>query len=67
MENGEQHLIRFHVDDVLSSHMDGKINGQFALWVQQKYGGLKSVECNCKIFYYLELRYVHRNPNSVII
>lgn len=33
-----QHTVRFHVDDVLSSHVDGKVNDTFANWCQEKYG-----------------------------
>ena len=39
-----QHTIRFHVDDVLSSHVDPKVNDGFAEWCQEKYGEMKSVE-----------------------
>ena len=39
-----QHTIRFHVDDVLSSHVDPKENDGFAEWCQEKYGEMKSVE-----------------------
>ena len=40
----QQHTVRFHVDDVLSSHVDSKVNDSFAKWCQEKYGGLKDVE-----------------------
>ena len=36
--------IRFHVDDVLSSHVDPRVNDGFAEWCQEKYGEIKSVE-----------------------
>ena len=36
-----QHTIRFHVDDVMSSHVDPKVNDEFGEWAQQKYGDLK--------------------------
>ena len=39
-----QHTIRFHVDDVLSSHVDPRVNDGFAEWFQEKYGEIKSVE-----------------------
>ena len=38
---GSQHLVQFHVDDILSSHMKAKVNDEFALWAQQKYGEIK--------------------------
>jgi hypothetical protein len=28
-ENGSQHTLLFHVDDLKSSHKDSKVNGQF--------------------------------------
>lgn len=39
--NGSQHTIRFHVDDVLSSHIDPKVSGDFVIWGQVKYCKLK--------------------------
>ena len=39
-----QHTIRFHVDDVLSSHLNPKVNDEFAKWAQGKYGALKPVK-----------------------
>ena len=39
-----QHTVRLHVDDVLSSHVDSKVNDTFAKWCQEKYGELKDVE-----------------------
>ena len=41
MVDGKQHTIRFHVDDLLSSHMDPKVNDKFAEWLNLKYGQLK--------------------------
>ena len=50
MANGvvkkQQHTVRFHVDDVLSSHVTSEVNDSFAEWCQKKYGGLKDVECH---------------------
>ena len=41
--NKKQQTIRFHVDDVMSSHCDKKVNDDFANWLQETYGGYKSV------------------------
>ena len=38
MIDGKQHTIRFHVDDVMSSHIDPKINDDFEAWLQANYG-----------------------------
>ena len=43
MVKGEQHTIRFHVDDVLSSHVDKKVNDDFGKWAQKTYGKLIDV------------------------
>ena len=37
MKNGSQHTIRFHVDDVMSSHINPKVNDDFDKWLQAKY------------------------------
>ncbi len=39
MINDKQHTIRFHVDDLLSSHEDPKVNDEFLKWLESKYGG----------------------------
>jgi hypothetical protein len=38
MVNGKQHTVRFHVDDVMSSHVDKKVNDDFEVWLNKKYG-----------------------------
>ena len=35
--NGNQHTIRWHVDDVMASHVDPKVNDHFIEWVKTKY------------------------------
>ena len=36
--NGKQQTIRFHVDDIMSSHVDPKVNDNFLKWLNKKYG-----------------------------
>ncbi|MGL4349163.1 MAG: reverse transcriptase domain-containing protein, partial [Plesiomonas shigelloides] len=36
--NGLQQTVRFHVDDLMSSHMDPVVNDQFLEWLNRKYG-----------------------------
>ncbi|CAJ1947507.1 unnamed protein product [Cylindrotheca closterium] len=36
--NEKQQTIRFHVDDLMSSHMDPKVNDDFAKWLNMRYG-----------------------------
>ncbi|CAJ1959417.1 unnamed protein product [Cylindrotheca closterium] len=37
----KQQTIRFHVDDLMSSHMDPKVNDEFAKWLNMRYGSIK--------------------------
>ena len=45
MVNGKQQTIRFHVDDLMSSHVDKKVNDEFHKWMNKKYGMYKDVTC----------------------
>ena len=38
MINGKQHTVRFHVDDLMSSHVDPKVNDKFHAWLNKMYG-----------------------------
>ena len=40
---GKQHTVRFHVDDILSSHEDAKVNDEFHQWLNETFGKLKEV------------------------
>ena len=42
---GRPHTIRFHVDDLLASHIDPKVNGEFAKWLNKMYGQYGEVKC----------------------
>jgi hypothetical protein len=42
--NGHQHTIRFHVDDLMASHIDPKVNDQFEKWLNSKYGSYGNVK-----------------------
>ena len=42
--NGKQQTIRFHVDDLLSSHVDPKVNDEFLIRMNQLYGSIKPVK-----------------------
>ena len=35
----QQHTVRFHVDDLMSSHVDKGVNDEFFKWLNEKYGG----------------------------
>ena len=38
MVNGKQHTVMFHVDDLMSSHSDYKVNDKFLVWLNEMYG-----------------------------
>jgi len=42
---GKQQTVRFHVDDIMSSHNDPKVNDDFHKWAQSVYGTYKNVTC----------------------
>ena len=37
--------VRFHVDDMMSSHKEKSVNDKFLLWLNKKYGDLGEVTC----------------------
>ena len=41
--NGKQQTICFHVDNVMSSHINPKTNNKFFKWLNNKYGGYGEV------------------------
>ena len=36
--NRNTHTVRFHVDDLMSSHMDSKVNDEFSMWLNKQCG-----------------------------
>ena len=42
--DGKQHTVRFHVDDLMSSHVDPKVNDEFLIWLNQMYGEYSDVK-----------------------
>ena len=42
---GHQHTIRFHIDDLMSSHVNAQVNNEFALWLNRMYGKHTPVKC----------------------
>ena len=68
MVNGKQHTVRFHVDDLLSSHVDPKVNDRFAQWLEKMYGKYKDVEpTRGKIHDYLGMVVDFTEKGKVII
>jgi hypothetical protein len=51
--NGSRHTVKWHVDDLKSSHIDPKVNDRFLEWLEKKYGdkNLGSVNGKINLFY----------------
>ena len=43
--DGKQHTVRFHVDDLMSSHVKPKVNDGFNEWLDEMYGKHGKVSC----------------------
>ena len=56
--DGKQQTVRFHVDDLISSHENPKVNDEFYNWLNEKYGGYGKVKSNRgKIHDYLGMKF----------
>jgi len=65
MVDGKQHTIRIHVDDILSSHVDPKVNDDFRDWAQKVYGTYKDVTCTRgKVHTYLGMTFDFRTKGK---
>lgn len=66
---GKQQTIRFHVDDILASHMDAEVNSEFYCWCMKQYGKLKPVKVKRgKVHDFLGMRLdFGRTPGAVHI
>ena len=63
-----QHTVRFHVDDLLSSHKDPKVNDAFDVWLNKTYGGYGKVKCTRgKVHDYLGMTFDFSQKGKVII
>ena len=66
--NGNQQTIRFHVDDLLSSHIDPKVNDEFFDWMSRTYGSIKPVKSTRgKVHKYLGMTLDFRKKGKVKI
>ena len=64
--DGTQHTIRFHVDDLKSSHMKAKVNDLFLKWLNEKYGKFGEVKATRgKIHDYLGMTFDFTDPGKV--
>jgi hypothetical protein len=68
MVNNEQQTIRFHVDDLMSSHMDTSVNDEFLIWLNKMYGDYGEVKATRgKVHDYLGMTFDFSEPNKVKI
>jgi len=66
--NGKQQTIHFHVDDLMSSHVDKKVNNEFAVWLNDMYGEHGSVKVHRgKIHNYLGMVFDFTTPGKVMV
>jgi hypothetical protein len=56
--NDKQHTVKFHVDDLWSSHMDKQVNTEFKQWLDEKYGQHGEVKADrSHLFDYLGMNF----------
>ena len=68
MIDGKQHTVRFHVDDLMSSHMDPKVNDEFIEWLNDMYGSLGPVKAvRGKIHDYLGMIFNFSEPGKLLL
>ena len=63
---GKQHTVRFHVDDILSSHEDAKANDEFHQWLNKTFGKLKEITVSRgKIHAFLGMEFDVSDPGNL--
>jgi hypothetical protein len=68
MVDGKQHTVRFHVDDLMSSHVDPKVNDEFHKWLNKMYGSYGEVKTTRgKVHDYLGMTFDFSTEGKVII
>ena len=66
--DGKQHTIRFHVDDVMSSHVKSEINDNVLHWANNEYGLIGNVKASHgKKHKYLGMNFDFSEPGKVMI
>jgi hypothetical protein len=62
----KQHTVRFHVDDLKSSHVDRKVNDEFHHWLNQKYGKYGEVKVTRgKVHEYLGMTFDYSKKGTI--
>ena len=60
--------MRFHVDDLMSSHMDSKVNDEFLKWLSEMYGDYGDVVATRgKVHDYLGMTLDFRKDGCMIV
>ena len=68
IKDGSQQTIRFHVDDIMSSHKNPKVNDKFGEWLERMYGSYKAVKpLRGKVHDYLGMKIDFGTKDTVII
>jgi Reverse transcriptase (RNA-dependent DNA polymerase) len=63
----KQHTVRFHVDDLMSSHVDPEVNDEFLKWLNKMYGKHGEVKATRgKVHDYLGMTF-HFKSDKVVI
>ena len=62
----KQHTVRFHVDDLKSSHVDRKVNDEFHHWLNHKYGKYGEVKVTRgKVHEYLGMTFDYSKKGTI--
>jgi hypothetical protein len=65
--NGSTHTIKFHVDDLKSSHIEPKINDQFLKWLNHKYGQYGEAKATRgKVHDYLGMTFIYEDEGVTV-
>jgi hypothetical protein len=66
--NKKRQTVRFHVDDLMSSHVDSTVNDEFLKWMNEKYGKHGAVTATRgNIHEYLGMTFDFTNKGKVVI
>jgi len=66
--NRKVHTIRFHVDDVMCSHQEKKVNDDFLTWLNYKYGEIGEVKATRGNEHdYLGMKFIFEKNGTVTI
>ena len=66
MVDGKQHTVRFHVDDLKSSHVNASVNDEFYKWLNKMYGQYGDVtQHRGKVHDYLGMNFDYSEKGKV--